>query len=100
MKKMIPAFVMALLLLTGCASGKADPETATRSAHAATEPAPFQIKTAPVHTEPNAIPTTAPTEASVPSAMAFVPPAPPPPAEPIVITKHPTSEIVAEGGKT
>lgn len=99
MKKIILVFVMALLL-TGCTSGKADPEPATRSAQAATEPAPIQTEPAPRQTEPTAILTTAPTEAPVIPTMEFVPPAPPPPADPIVITKHPTSETVSEGGKT
>lgn len=100
MKKMILVLSLVLLTLTGCASSKTEPAPDTQPVHAATEPVPTQTEPAPLQTEPTTIPTTEPTEAPVIPTIEFVPPAPPPPVDPIVITKHPTSETVSEGART
>lgn len=102
MKKMILVLALAMLLLTGCSKGKTEQVPATESVQATTEPAPElgALITVPAATSTPA-PTTTPVP-TVPPATETVPPATTVPVapQPIVITKHPSSETVSVGAGT
>ena len=97
MKKTILALVLAMLMLTGCSGGKTvdkptlPTEPAVETTRATEAPA----------TQPTAKPTEAPQTTVPPVTETLPPPTTAPTAPPaIVITKHPTSETVSEGGRT
>lgn len=100
MKRRIFALALMLLMLTGCSGKKAEPVSTSEPTLAATEPKAElgALITAPKDNGPaptTAAPATRPATETAPPATT-APAAP----QPILITKHPSSETVAAGGRT
>lgn len=96
MKKMILVLVLVLLVFTGCSAKKQDQTIVTTEV-------PQTSETTPEQTIPTVLPTTEPTtQPTVPSVTESVtiPTTAPTEPAPIVITKHPSSEIVSVGDRT